>query len=197
MSYFRSRPEKNKIYCLSDLQQAPMLRYTRRALKPNSIGPFHKAIGRDLSSRMKKKREKARYTVWKNEKFSLTLKRFCENCLQFNSIIKASNSRKFCEKMVKVILRKFHTVQYHRSRNQTASRSRNSRAAASASNSRPPEPLSSYFVRLAPSYKVATLSFFHQHPANSRVVESTWLSSCQMTKTNNLVIKKGASPPGN
>ena len=102
-----------------------MLRYTRRALKPNSIGPFHKAIGRDLSSRMKKKGEKARYTVWKNEKNSLTLKRFCENCLQFKSIIKASNSRKFCEKMVKVILRKFHTVQYHRSRNQTASRSRN------------------------------------------------------------------------
>ena len=180
-----------------------MLRYTRRALKPNSIGPFHKAIGRDLSSRMKKKGEKARYTVWKNEKVSLTLKIFCENCLQFKSIIKASNSRKFCEKMVKVILRKFHTVQYHRSRNQTASRSRNSRAAASASNSRPPEPLSSsnyfffHFVRLGPSYKVATLSFFHQHPANSRAVESTWLSSCQMTKTNNLVIKKGASPRGN
>ena len=35
-----------------------MLRYTRRALKPNSIGPFHKAIGRDLSSRMKKKGRK-------------------------------------------------------------------------------------------------------------------------------------------
>ena len=178
-----------------------MLRYTRRALKPNSIGPFHKAIGRDLSSRMKKKRGESTLHSVEKQKFSLTLKIFFENCLQFKSIIKASNSRKFCEKMVKVILRKFHTVQYHRSRNQTASRSRNSRAAASASNSRPPEPLSSsnyyfffHFVRLGPSYKVATLSFFHQHPANSRVVESTWLSSCQMTKTNNLVIKKGASP---
>ena len=84
MSYFRSRPEKNKIYCLSDLQQAPMLRYTRRALKPNSIGPFHKAIGRDLSSRMKKKGEKARYTVWKNKNFLSHWKYFLKTAYSLN-----------------------------------------------------------------------------------------------------------------
>ena len=49
-------------------------------------------------------------TVWKNEKFSLTEKKFREiNSLVF-SLVKTLLSRKFCQKSVRESFRNFHTV---------------------------------------------------------------------------------------
>ena len=51
-----------------------------------------------------------RYTVWKNEKFSLTEKIFRQINSLVTSLVKSLLSRNFCQKSVRENFRNFHTV---------------------------------------------------------------------------------------